>query len=70
MSKACPLRQAGTADVGRPAPTPQVRSGITDSGEEPKKASYDEVLKNMKECLQDEASKQKFFDDMIDSGFV
>ena len=60
----------GTADVGRPAPAQHVRSGITEPSEEPKKASYDEVLKNMKECLQDDASKQKFFDDLIDSGFV
>lgn len=69
MSRHCSLRQNGSAEYGRPAPTQSTRSGVTDPVEEPKK-DVNSLLKEVQECLKDGENKQKFFDGLIDSDFV
>jgi hypothetical protein len=69
MARFCPTKQNGSAEYGRPAPTQQACSGITDAAEETKKGISD-VLKEVKACLTSEDVKQKFFDRLVAEGFV
>jgi len=73
ISRYCPTRQNGSTEYGRPAPTQQTRSGITDATEEPKKEepkSIDDLLKMTKGYLTNQENKQKFFDRLVEKGFV
>ena len=65
----CSMRQNGSTEYGRPAPTQQTHSGITDAAEEPKKGVKD-LLKIAKGCLTNPEAKQKFFDRLIVEDFV
>ncbi len=67
------MRQNGSAKYGRPAPTQQTCSGITDAAEEPKKEEpkgINNLLKIVKGYLTNQENKQKFFDGLVDQGFV
>ncbi len=69
----CSMRQNGSTEYGRPAPTQQTHSGITDAAEEPKKEEpkgIDNLLKIAKGYLINQENKQKFFDGLVDQGFV
>jgi hypothetical protein len=68
ISKFCPTRQNRNAEYGRPAPTQNARSGITEEPE-PKKDLKD-VLAEVKAFISTEENKQSFYDGLIDSGFV
>jgi len=63
------MRQNGSAKYGRPAPTQQTCSGVTNAVEEPKKGVKD-LLKIAKGCLTNPEAKQKFFDRLIVKDFV
>jgi hypothetical protein len=69
MSRQCPLRQGGNAEYGRPAPSQQSYSGITDPTEEPKK-DVNSLLNEVRECLKEGDNKQKFFNGLIESDFA
>jgi len=67
--KYCPIRQNESAKYGRPAPTQQTCSGITNAMEEPKKEELkgiDDLLKIVKGYLTNPENKQKFFDGLVD----
>ena len=73
ISRYCPTRQNGSTEYGRPAPTQQTHSGVTDAMDEPKKEEpkgIDDLLKIAKGFLTNLENKQKFFDGLIDQGFV
>ncbi len=73
ISRYCPTRQNGSTKYGRPAPTQQTRSSVTDATEEPKKEEpkgIDDLLKIAKGFLTNQENKQKFFDGLVDQGFV
>ena len=73
ISRYCPMRQNGSTEYGRPAPTQQTHSGVTDATEEPKKEEpkgINDLLKIAKGFLTNPENKQKFFDRLIDQGFV
>jgi hypothetical protein len=61
--KYCPTKQNGSAEYGRPAPTQQTCSGITDAVEEPKKGVKD-LLKEVRSILNTD-NKQEFFNGLI-----
>ncbi len=65
MSHNC-LRKFGSTNVGRLAPTSRKATMATGVINEP----IEELLKNMKDCLTTEEMKQKFFDGVIEKGFV
>ena len=69
ISKYCPLKRNRTADVGRPAPTPQARATATEPAEEPKKGAS-ELAAQVKELMKDQTWKETFFDEIVESGFV
>jgi hypothetical protein len=69
MARFCPTKQNGSTKYGRPAPTQQACSGVTDTAEETKKGVSD-VLKEVKACLTSKDAKQKFFDGLVAEGFV
>jgi len=69
----CPMRQNESAEYGRPAPTQQTHSGVTDAMEEPKKEEpkgIDDLLKIVKGFLTNQENKQKFFNRLVNEGFV
>jgi hypothetical protein len=66
ISKYCPTRQ--NAEYGRPAPTQNARSGITEEPESKKELK--DVLAEVKAFLSMEENKQSFYDGLIESGFV
>jgi hypothetical protein len=66
ISKYCPTRQ--NAEYGRPAPTQNARSGITEEPES--KKGLKDVLAEVKAFLSTEENKQSFYDRLIESGFV
>jgi hypothetical protein len=68
ISKFCPTRQNRNAEHGRPAPTQNTRSGITEEPE-PKKELKD-MLAEVKAFISTEENKQSFYNGLIDSGFV
>ncbi len=73
ISKYCPIRQNGSAEYGRLAPTQQSCSGITNAMEEPKKEEpkgINNLLKIAKGYLTNQENKQKFFDGLVNEGFV
>ncbi len=73
ISRYCPTRQNGSAKYRRPAPTQQSHSGITNAVEEPKKEKPKEIedlLKIAKGYLTNQKNKQKFFDGLVNEGFV
>ncbi len=73
ISRYFPMRQNGSTEYRRPAPTQQTRSGITDTTEEPKKKEpkgIDDLIKIVKGYLTNPENKQKFFDRLVDQGFV
>ena len=73
ISRYCPMRQNGSTEYERPAPTQQSHSGITNAVEEPKKEEpkgINDLLKIAKGFLTNLENKQKFFDGLIDQGFV
>ncbi len=69
----CPTRQNGSTEYGRPAPTQQSCLGITNAAEEPKKKEpkgIKDLLKIAKGYLTNQENKQKFFDGLVNKGFV
>ena len=69
----CPTRQNGSTKYGRPAPIQQFCSGITDVVEEPKKEEpkgVEDLLKIVKGYLTNQENKQKFFNRLVNEGFV
>jgi hypothetical protein len=69
ISKYCPTRQQnGTADVGRPAPTPQIHTTAPEPAEE--KMTMDKMVAIAKGFMVNQESKQEFFDKMVELGFV
>jgi len=69
----CPIRRNGSTKYRRPAPTQQSCSGVTDTVEEPKKEEpkrIEDLLKIAKGYLTNQENKQKFFDGLINEGFV
>jgi hypothetical protein len=66
ISKYCPTRQ--NAEYGRPAPTQNTRSGITEEPES--KKGLKDALAEVKAFLSTEENKQSFYDGLIESGFV
>jgi hypothetical protein len=66
ISKYCPTRQ--NAEYGRPAPTQNAHSGITEEPESKKELR--DVLAEEKTFLSTEENKQSFYDGLIESGFV
>src|SRR6266851_10286644 len=73
ISRYCPTRQNGSTEYGRPAPTQQTQLGVTDATEEPKKEEpkgVNDFLKIAKGFLNNMENKQKFFNGLIDQGFI
>jgi len=73
ISRYCPTRQNGSAKYGRLAPTQQSCSGVTNAVEEPKKEEpkgVKDLLKIAKGYLTNQENKQKFFDGLMNEGFV
>jgi len=73
ISRYCPMRQNGSAKYGRPAPTQHSCLGITDAVEEPKKEEpkgIEDLLKIAKGYLTNQENKQKFFNGLVNEGFV
>ncbi len=73
ISRYCPMRQNGSTEYERPAPTQQSHSGITNAVEEPKKEKpkgIEDLLKIAKGYLTNQENKQKFFDRLVNKGFV
>jgi hypothetical protein len=68
ISKYCPTRQNTNAEYGRPAPTQNARSGITEKPESKKELK--DVLADVKAFLSTEENKQSFYDGLIELGFV
>ena len=68
ISRYCPTRQNRNAEYGRPAPTQNARSGITEEPEAKKELK--DVLADIKAFLSTEENKQSFYDGLIESGFV
>jgi hypothetical protein len=66
ISKYCPTWQ--NAEYGRPAPTQNARSGITEEPESKKELK--DVLAEVKAFLSMEENKQSFYDGLIELGFV
>jgi len=66
ISKYCPTRQ--NAEYGRPAPTQNTHSGITEELESKKELK--DILAEVKAFLSMEENKQSFYDGLIESGFV
>ena len=67
------MRQNGSAEYGRLAPTQQSCSGVTNAVEEPKKEEpkgVEDLLKIVKGYLTNQENKQKFFDGLMNEGFV
>jgi hypothetical protein len=56
------------AEYGRPAPTQNACSGITEELESKKELK--DVLAEVKAFLSTEENKQSFYDGLIESGFV
>jgi hypothetical protein len=67
IAKYCPTRQNGNAEYGRPAPTQNACSGITEVLE-PK--NLESVLADVKAYLSTEENKQKFYDGLMESDFA
>ncbi len=65
MSHNCP-KKYGSADIERPAPTSAQTSILTETT----KTDVDVLLENMKSQLTTDELKQKFFNGVIDQGFV
>ena len=68
ISKYCPTRQNRNAEYGRPAPTQNACSGITEKPESKKELK--DVLADVKAFLSTEENKQSFYDGLIELGFV
>jgi len=68
ISKYCPTRQNTNAEYGRPAPTQNACSGITEKPESKKELK--DVLADVKAFLSTEENKQSFYDGLIELGFV
>ena len=68
ISKYCPTWQNRTTEYGRPAPTQNARSGITEEPESKKELK--DVLAEVKAFLSTEENKQSFYDRLIKLGFV
>jgi hypothetical protein len=68
ISKYCPTRQNRNAEYGRPAPTQNAHSGITEEPESKKELK--DVLADIKAFLSTEENKQSFYDGLIELGFV
>jgi hypothetical protein len=67
IAKYCPTKQNRNAEYGRPAPTQNAHSGIT---EVPEPKELKDVLANVKACLSTEENKQKFYDGLMESDFA
>jgi len=60
-------KQNGNAEYGRPAPTQNTHSGIT---EVPEQKDLKSILANIKAYLSTKENKQKFYDGLIESDFA
>jgi hypothetical protein len=67
IAKYCPNKQNGNAEYGRPAPTQNTCSGIT---EVPEPKNLEGVLADVKAYLSTEENKQKFYDGLMESDFA
>jgi hypothetical protein len=65
--KHCPTKQNGNAEYGRPAPTQNARSSITEVLE-PK--NLESILADVKAYLSTKENKQEFYDGLIESDFA
>jgi hypothetical protein len=66
IAKYCPTQQ--NTEYGRPAPTQNAHSGITEEPESKKELK--DILAEVKAFLSMEENKQSFYDGLIESGFV
>jgi hypothetical protein len=67
IAKYCPTKQNGNAEYGRPAPTQNAHSGIT---EVPEPKNLESVLADIKAYLSTEENKQKFYDGLMELDFA
>jgi len=67
IAKYCPTKQHGNTEYGRPAPTQNACSGITEVSE-PK--NLESVLADVKTYLSTKENKQKFYDGLMESDFA
>ena len=67
IAKYCPTKSRN-AEYGRPAPTQNAHSGITEEPETKKELK--DVLADVKAYLSTEENRQGFYDGLIESGFV
>ena len=67
IAKYCPTKQNGNAEYGRPAPTQNAHSGITEVLE-PK--NLESVLADVKTYLSTEENKQKFYNELMELDFA
>jgi hypothetical protein len=65
--KNCPTKQNGNAEYGRPAPTQNAHSGIT---EVPEPKNLESILADVKAYLSTEENKQKFYDGLMELDFA
>jgi hypothetical protein len=68
ISKYFPTRQNRNTEYGRPAPTQNAHSGITEEPESKKELK--DILADVKAFLSMEENKQSFYDGLIELGFV
>jgi hypothetical protein len=67
IAKYCPTKQDRNAEYGRPAPTQNACSGIT---EVPEPKNLESILADVKAYLSVEENKQKFYDGLMESDFA
>ena len=67
IAKYCPTKQNGNAEYGRPAPTQNACSGIT---EVPEPKELKEVLADIKAFLNTEENRQKFYNGLMGLDFA